>query len=69
MTAERPGGETPTPREVLTASPANAETPAVISFCPGFYIVKPHAGWADCDVCGHSGYAGDRCMQTVISDE
>ena len=71
MTAERPGGEWPTPRAELTASPANAETPAVITLCPGFYIVKSRyegdKAFAECDVCGVTGPAGCRCEQTVIA--
>ena len=66
MTAERPGGEWPPDGAGLTASPANAETPAVM-LCPGFYVISPENGEAICDVCGVVGPAGERCHQTVIT--
>ena len=70
MTAERLGGENPSDGDGLSASPANAATPAV-NLCPGFYVVKSRYvgkyAYADCDVCGVTGPAGFRCEQTVMA--
>ena len=65
MTAERPGGDRPSDGVGLTASPANAETPAV-KLCSGHYLIAPEDGIADCDECGCAGPVGERCQQTVI---
>lgn len=65
MTAERHGGDQP----ISAISPPNAVAPAV-SLCPGFYTLDPRPAYGDlyanCDVCGVAGLAGERCQQTVI---